>query len=219
MLVITTYNDKGCVGYGIELEESYSFVSGLIQLFNTSNLVKSYTIQDKETGLFISDYEQYAASKGLKPVSKLVNPITETAAPDPYWSQEPEKSLIEFEGEEMVKPVCARWSEIYREESGLKVTTPIEGKGLAHDYVVEKGNGLGLTTIQFQNGPIPQVGVNGLTNEALLSILIHRTSVLNGLYPCQENMQACNHMLRAKKWFDQRTINRKARGVEGTYQK
>lgn len=72
-----------------------------------------------------------------------------------------------------------------------------------------------LTTINFQNGPIPECGTNGLTNEALLTILIHRTMVLNELYPCEENANAIRHMKEALDAFNQRTTNRKARGVEG----
>lgn len=72
-----------------------------------------------------------------------------------------------------------------------------------------------LTTVNFQNGPIPECGTNGLTNEALLTILIHRTMVLNEQYPCEENANAIRYMKEALDAFNQRTINRKARGVEG----
>ena len=72
-----------------------------------------------------------------------------------------------------------------------------------------------LTTVNFQNGPIPECGTNGLTNEALLTILIHRTEVLNAQYPCAENEAAIEFMNKARDAFEARTINRKARGVEG----
>ena len=72
-----------------------------------------------------------------------------------------------------------------------------------------------LASINFQNGPIPAVGVNGITNEALLTILIHRTEVLNAQYPCHENEVGIEFMRKALDAFEARTINRKARGVEG----
>ena len=72
-----------------------------------------------------------------------------------------------------------------------------------------------LTIIEFQNGPIPTNGTNGLTNEALLAILIHRTETLNAQYPCAENEAAIEFMNKARDAFEARTANRKARGVEG----
>ena len=69
--------------------------------------------------------------------------------------------------------------------------------------------------IEFQSGPVKEVGVNGLTNEALLAILINRTEVLNGRFPCRENSIAVTKMQEALMWFEKRTADRKARGVEG----
>lgn len=72
-----------------------------------------------------------------------------------------------------------------------------------------------LASVNFQNGPIPVAGINGITNEALLTILIHRTEVLNAQYPCHENEVGIEFMRKALDAFEARTINRKARGVEG----
>lgn len=73
-----------------------------------------------------------------------------------------------------------------------------------------------LCVIDFQRGPVPSNGINGLTNEALLAVLIHRTTILDGLYPCKENAQAIAHMSLALAAFESRTAKRIARGVEGT---
>lgn len=72
-----------------------------------------------------------------------------------------------------------------------------------------------LATVDFQNGPIPVAGINGLTNEVLLTILIHRTTAINAQFPCEENQAAIYHMKEALDAFNQRTANRKARNVEG----
>lgn len=69
--------------------------------------------------------------------------------------------------------------------------------------------------VEFQQGAVKENGVNGVTNEALLSILIHRTEVLNKRFPCRENSLAVTKMQEAKMWFDKRTSDRKERGVEG----
>lgn len=69
--------------------------------------------------------------------------------------------------------------------------------------------------ISFQNGPVKEHGVNGLTSEALLTVLIHRTKILNDRFPCDENKRAITYMENALALFEQRTKDRLSRGVEG----
>jgi hypothetical protein len=69
--------------------------------------------------------------------------------------------------------------------------------------------------VPFQNGTVSERGVNGLTNEALLAILIHRTTVLNNKFPCAENQDAITHMQAALTCFEARTNRRIAKGIEG----
>lgn len=85
------------------------------------------------------------------------------------------------------------------------------------DFVARNGTTFG-GAIQFQMGPVPEAGVNGFTNEAVLTILIHRTQVLDNQFPCDENKAALRHMQAALDAFNARTANREARGVEGTLQ-
>ena len=56
---------------------------------------------------------------------------------------------------------------------------------------------------------------HGTTNEELLVILIDRTEYLDGLFPCEENKSALEHMRAALEAFNARTSKRIARGVEG----
>ncbi len=87
-----------------------------------------------------------------------------------------------------------------------------------HSYYADINAGASsrpLALIDFQNGPIREVGTNGFTNEALLAILIHRTETVNKKFPCEENELAIKRMKEALEAFNQRTANRKARGVEG----
>lgn len=73
-------------------------------------------------------------------------------------------------------------------------------------------------TILFQNGPIAEVGVNGLTHEALLAIVADRLrSFQKGPYACKANACALTHIEEAQHWLQQRTIERMRRGVEGTH--
>ena len=77
-----------------------------------------------------------------------------------------------------------------------------------------------LTVILFQNGPINEAGVNGLTQEVLLAIVADRLrSFQKGPYSCKANACALTHIEEAQHWLQQRTIERMRRGVEGTNQK
>ena len=74
------------------------------------------------------------------------------------------------------------------------------------------------STVLFQNGPIDEVGVNGVTQEVLLAIVADRLrSFQEGPYRCKENACALTHIEEAMHWLQQRTIARMRRGVEGTH--
>ena len=117
-------------------------------------------------------------------------------------------------------------SPVYENETGLKVfekrtltrNNATMALALGHYYVAEwtdKEGHARSCEVSFQDGPIPANGVNGLTSEAMLEILIHRTATLNTNFPCEENELAILHMKKALDWFNTRTAKRKARGVEG----
>ncbi|CAB4200412.1 hypothetical protein UFOVP1339_43 [uncultured Caudovirales phage] len=77
---------------------------------------------------------------------------------------------------------------------------------------------INLTDILFQNGPIPEKGTNGLTHEALLTIVMDRLrSFQRGPFASRENALALTHIEMGLMWLQQRTLRRLARGVEGTH--
>lgn len=70
--------------------------------------------------------------------------------------------------------------------------------------------------LRFQDGTIKDVGVNGVTTEALLAILIDRLECFQaGPYPCEENACALEHLRGSLSFLQRRTKDRVARGVEG----
>lgn len=83
-----------------------------------------------------------------------------------------------------------------------------------HVYSVDLGDGEPVI-INFQDGPIKEVGVNGIQNEDLLEILINRVSYLNSKFTCPENMKTIASLQSALWYLEQRTANRESRGVEG----
>jgi len=79
-------------------------------------------------------------------------------------------------------------------------------------------NPKGITTISFQNGPINEAGVNGLTQEVLLAIVADRLrSFQAGPFSCRENALALTKIEEAMHWLHSRTLARMQRGVEGTH--
>lgn len=74
--------------------------------------------------------------------------------------------------------------------------------------------------ILFQNGPIAEAGVNGITQEVLIAICIDRLrSFQAGPYACRENALALTKLEEAQMWLLSRTRARMARNVEGTHEK
>ena len=72
-------------------------------------------------------------------------------------------------------------------------------------------------TVQFQKGPIAEAGINGISNEALLALVVDRLrSFQGGAYACRENAVALTNCEQALMWLQKRTRDRLARGVEGT---
>lgn len=75
-----------------------------------------------------------------------------------------------------------------------------------------------LCHLVFQDGPIKEVGVNGIMNEDLLLIVLTRLqNFQNSKFTCRENALAITKIEEAVMWLRKRTQDREARGVEGTH--
>ena len=64
--------------------------------------------------------------------------------------------------------------------------------------------------------------INGVTNEEVIKVLIHRLNFLNqkwmdGKLKCRENSLAITKMEEALMWLNRRTEGRIERGIEGTH--
>ena len=71
-------------------------------------------------------------------------------------------------------------------------------------------------TIDFQEGPIKEVGVNGTQTPAVIDILIEELLRFQlGEFSCLENASAITHLHEAKFWLEHRTKLRKEQEVEG----
>lgn len=94
--------------------------------------------------------------------------------------------------------------------------------GASHEYQIDlkiANNAIqhGSDVIKFQNGPIKEFGINGISQEALLAIVEDRLKCFQaGQYACRENALALTHIQEAMHWLHHRTNERLQRGVEGT---
>jgi hypothetical protein len=98
------------------------------------------------------------------------------------------------------------------------------GGNMSHEYTITIGTteptpGVVVPvaqTIHFQRGPVAEVGVNGLTNEALIAIVIDRLEgAQEGPFRSRYNALAITSLQEAENWLSRRTFDRMARGVEG----
>lgn len=71
--------------------------------------------------------------------------------------------------------------------------------------------------IKFQDGLLKD-GRNGLTVEEAIAEVAKRIWLYNSKVPCKENEQAIVALNDALYYLEQRTEDRKKRGVEGTYE-
>lgn len=107
----------------------------------------------------------------------------------------------------------------------LKITADSRSHGNAsHVYTIDAvsdapHSGGWTCILRFQNGPIKESGINGITNEALLVVLEDRLSGFqSGPYACQENAEALESIRSALATLHARTASRRTRGVEGTHE-
>lgn len=93
--------------------------------------------------------------------------------------------------------------------------------GGCHQYSIRWKNERDQTEphcfIGFQKGPIQEAGVNGISQEAILAIVIDRLRCYQaGKYACESNARALTNLELAMHNLQERTLERTARGVEGT---
>lgn len=102
-----------------------------------------------------------------------------------------------------------------------------KGGGAHHEYgiwLVPTGAVLAHDTppdvvVSFQHGPVKEHGVNGISQEALLAVVLDRfRSFQRGPFSCRENAVVITKLEEAMMWMHKRTLDRVRRGVEGTNQ-
>ena len=102
---------------------------------------------------------------------------------------------------------------------GITVMDEPGSGGAHHHYAVDvDGSETAGLDIHFQNGPIAEAGVNGVTHEVLLAIVADRLRCFQaGPFAGREHARALPKIEEAQHWLHSRTRARMARGVEGTH--
>jgi hypothetical protein len=95
--------------------------------------------------------------------------------------------------------------------------------GASHLYTIAVNAPRGVQwqiALPFQRGGIADVGVNGITNEALLAIVLDRLRAFqSGPFANEYNTRAIACVREALGHLHDRTRERQARGVEGKLEK
>ena len=92
-----------------------------------------------------------------------------------------------------------------------------------HNYGLDSFMGGPSTLLSFYRMASDGTKTDGVTNEEVLRVLIHRLQFLNekwmeGKFRCRENSVAITKLEEALMWLNKRTEDRKARKVEATHQ-
>lgn len=93
--------------------------------------------------------------------------------------------------------------------------------GAPHTFTLNNaGSGEHLGEIRFQKGGIRETGINGISNESLIAIVIARLEYFQkGEFPNNNNFIAIERLTEALLWLKGRTLDRELRGVEGLSKK
>ena len=111
----------------------------------------------------------------------------------------------------------------HKELSGLNneltvtcLDEPMPPSMACHVYQIDVGEKVADTTIHFQKGAVKEYGLNGITNEALISIVLDRfKGFQTGKFACEDNAKSIEHLEAVLAIAKSRTAKRTAAGVEG----
>lgn len=86
-----------------------------------------------------------------------------------------------------------------------------------HNYELVSEMGDWVQFLRFYKMEEDGIKIDGITNEEVLEVLIHRLKGLNKKFPCEENDMAIKNLEGALVWLNLRTQDRIERRVEGTH--
>lgn len=110
-------------------------------------------------------------------------------------------------------------SKLNREHITVRSIDEIDTDGAHHVYEIIAATPetiVSRTIVAFQKGGLAEAGINGITDQALLAVVIDRLrGFQSGPFPSRENALAITKLEEALLWMSKRYADRAARGVEG----
>jgi hypothetical protein len=117
-------------------------------------------------------------------------------------------------------------SKLNRDSIEVTATDAPDTDGASHAYridVIEKAKTadqddytVDSVDLKFQKGGLAEAGVNGLTDQALLVVVLDRLrGFQSGPFSCRDNAIAITKLEECLMWMAKRYVDRAARGVEG----
>ena len=109
--------------------------------------------------------------------------------------------------------LTTKYTKVFHEDpEQMKFNAPHHFRVLSADKPAEV-----VCTVDFQEGPIKENGVNGACNEDLIAMVICRLQHFQqSEWACRDNALAITKLEEALLWLRKRTMGREKRGVEGT---
>lgn len=122
-------------------------------------------------------------------------------------------------------------SELNRRNIKVFATDEADPKdGASHEYAIEVifdgdtannvDHVIQRVELKFQHGPLQEAGINGITDQALIAVVLDRLRGFQaGPFSCRDNSIAITKLEEAMLWMGKRYADRAARGVEGKHEK
>jgi hypothetical protein len=91
-----------------------------------------------------------------------------------------------------------------------------EGAGSPCHFKIKRNkDGSLIQNIDFQDGSLKDNGINGISNEDLINIVLFRLKYFQkGKHSCRENASAIDKLEEAQMWLLKRTIEKESRKAE-----
>lgn len=125
------------------------------------------------------------------------------------------RELYDHKGSKLNRECIRVYTNDLRAEDNAhhKYVIDVEKPALTSDQVTEV---VERCELNFQNGGLAEVGPNGITEQALLAVVLDRLRSFNdGPYRSRENSVAITKIEEALMWMQKRADDRARRGVEG----
>lgn len=158
----------------------------------------------------------YPVPQQMAPPGPAPAPPVAILPPAPAAQLQPEMGKVEL-FDHLDNSASSNFTKVF----AVGAPDPVDGAHARYEIEWQQPDGQYMVLVLgFQDGPVKEAGVNGVTEEALLNVLMHRLGAFqNSRYACRETACARTRVQEALMWLGQRTKARIIAGTEGTREK